>query len=268
MSSEPTDGGALAGSVPLRQKSGIFTYFPESIQQSPCYPTLSKALKIILDIRYQYAIVVSLGWHDYSCPAKHVSPSSDPSNSTKIFPPQSVTLSPTLRLHKSFNCNTYKKYGVPPSSQKLFSFFFPVLSSTPLGASEPLWLPLRLPSSVHSSKFRILQSLCLQLLRKHRGCGGILPISALIARPSALIARNSSELFQQNTCGGGGTLIPYFITSLLHHLLTSSPIYFLTSLLLPVTSHQSPSVVSFHPVNILLNEVECRVLGSLIEKEI
>jgi len=29
-----------------------------------------------------------------------------------------------------------------------------------------------------------------------------------------------------------------------------------------------PSVVSFHAVNILLNEVECRVLGSLIEKEI
>src|SRR5438309_6510614 len=29
-----------------------------------------------------------------------------------------------------------------------------------------------------------------------------------------------------------------------------------------------PTVVSFHPVNILLNEVECRVLGSLIEKEI
>src|SRR4029077_19733002 len=28
------------------------------------------------------------------------------------------------------------------------------------------------------------------------------------------------------------------------------------------------SVVSFHPVNILLNEIECRVLGSLIEKEI
>jgi uncharacterized protein YceH (UPF0502 family) len=36
----------------------------------------------------------------------------------------------------------------------------------------------------------------------------------------------------------------------------------------PVTNHQSPSVVSFHPVNVLLNEVECRVLGSLIEKEI
>jgi len=36
----------------------------------------------------------------------------------------------------------------------------------------------------------------------------------------------------------------------------------------PVTSHRLPSVVSFHPVNILLNEVECRVLGSLIEKEI
>jgi uncharacterized protein YceH (UPF0502 family) len=36
----------------------------------------------------------------------------------------------------------------------------------------------------------------------------------------------------------------------------------------PVTIHQSPNVVSFHPVNILLNEIECRVLGSLIEKEI
>src|SRR5882672_10216171 len=30
----------------------------------------------------------------------------------------------------------------------------------------------------------------------------------------------------------------------------------------------SPIVVSFHPVNILLNEIECRVLGSLVEKEI
>src|SRR5260370_18571693 len=35
-----------------------------------------------------------------------------------------------------------------------------------------------------------------------------------------------------------------------------------------VTNHDSPSVVSFHPVNILLNEIDCRVLGSLIEKEI
>ena len=153
-------------------------------------------------------------------------PPSGPSNFSKIFPSQSVTLSPTLRLRKSFSCTTYayprkcckqqtygraksfscntcKKHGVPPSRQKPFPFFFPVLSSAPLGASEPLWLPLRLPSSVRSSKFRILQSLCLQLLRKHRGCGGILPISALIARPSALIARSSSELFTQNTCGGG-----------------------------------------------------------------
>src|SRR5260370_17737641 len=128
-----------------------------------------------------------------------------------------------------FSCNTYKKHAVPPSSQKLFSFFFPELSSPPLGASEPLWLPLRLPSSVPSSKFRILQLLCLQLIRKHRGCGGILPISALIPRPSALIARNSSELFQQNTCGGERTLIPCFITA-----------YFLTSLLLPVTRPESP----------------------------
>jgi len=35
-----------------------------------------------------------------------------------------------------------------------------------------------------------------------------------------------------------------------------------------VTNYESPIVVSFHLVNVLLNEVECRVLGSLVEKEI
>jgi uncharacterized protein YceH (UPF0502 family) len=48
---------------------------------------------------------------------------------------------------------------------------------------------------------------------------------------------------------------------------------YLISSLRPVTGLPRPYrgqsiVVSFHPVNILLNEVECRVLGSLIEKEI
>src|SRR3984893_12919038 len=50
-----------------------------------------------------------------------------------------------------------------------------------------------------------------------------------------------------------------------HHLHTSLPPCLFQP---PVTHHQSPNVVSFHPVNILLNEVESRVLGSLIEKEI
>jgi uncharacterized protein YceH (UPF0502 family) len=40
------------------------------------------------------------------------------------------------------------------------------------------------------------------------------------------------------------------------------------SWLAPAGMEPSPSVVSFHPVNILLNEVECRVLGALIEKEV
>ena len=34
------------------------------------------------------------------------------------------------------------------------------------------------------------------------------------------------------------------------------------------TSPKSQFVVSFHPVNVLLNENECRVLGALVEKEI
>jgi uncharacterized protein YceH (UPF0502 family) len=43
---------------------------------------------------------------------------------------------------------------------------------------------------------------------------------------------------------------------------------FRNSSLAPAGIEPSPSVVSFLPVNILLNEVECRVLGVLIEKEI
>src|SRR5260370_23836934 len=39
-----------------------------------------------------------------------------------------------------------------------------------------------LPSSVHTSKFRIPQLLYLPLLRKHAGCGGILPILVRSAR--------------------------------------------------------------------------------------
>jgi uncharacterized protein len=57
-----------------------------------------------------------------------------------------------------------------------------------------------------------------------------------------------SSIFYKNS--GGRVLFP------------SLPPYFLPLFF------QLPSVVSFHPVNILLNEVECRVLGSLIEKEI
>src|SRR5712664_2033374 len=56
--------------------------------------------------------------------------------------------------------------------------------------------------------------------------------------------------------------------SLLHYLLLPYLVALSSHQSRVTTSHQSPSVVSFHPVNILLNEVECRVLGSLIEKEI
>ena len=63
----------------------------------------------------------------------------------------------TYSMTKPFRCNTYKKQGVPPSSQLSFSILpSPVLVSY-------------LPSSVRSSKFRIPQPLCLPLLRKLPG---------------------------------------------------------------------------------------------------
>jgi hypothetical protein len=38
----------------------------------------------------------------------HACPPGSPSNSARIFSPQAITFSPTLRLHKSFIRNTYK----------------------------------------------------------------------------------------------------------------------------------------------------------------
>src|SRR4030081_3453028 len=114
----------------------------------------------------------------------------------------------------------------------------------------------------------------LPALTKTVGVWGILPISELFARPSGLINRNNSELFAQNARGGGSILLACPCSS--QRLRVSVPTLSLAPRLvsipwagrLPlhqslVTSHQSPTVVSFHPVNILLNEVECRVLGSL-----
>ena len=46
--------------------------------------------------------------HASSVPANHALPPGSPSNSSKIFPFQTVTFSPTLRPRKSFIVNTYK----------------------------------------------------------------------------------------------------------------------------------------------------------------
>src|SRR5229473_6978606 len=43
------------------------------VMRHPCHPTPSKALKVILDISYQYAIIVSLSRHD-SVPCEPCAP--------------------------------------------------------------------------------------------------------------------------------------------------------------------------------------------------
>src|SRR5260370_28512280 len=75
-----------------------------------------------------------------------------------------------LKNLKPFAINTFEKQGegsplwLTNCSKKVY-------------VRKVLWNP-SLPSSVHSSKFRIPQVLHLQLLRKLPGCGGILPILA------------------------------------------------------------------------------------------
>ncbi|SRR6267142_219150 len=85
-------------------------------------------LQVIIDIRYQYAIMGSLGRHDPSAcppqlwrsqipalserrvPANYARPPDSPSNFFKISSSHPITFSPTLRPRKSFSGNTY---GLP-----------------------------------------------------------------------------------------------------------------------------------------------------------
>src|SRR5882762_1799649 len=69
------------------------TYFPVPIQidtlLSPQHPN---HLQVIIDIRYQYAIMVSLGWHDSSVPCEPCAPAT-----RSFYPFRSLTA--TLRGH-------------------------------------------------------------------------------------------------------------------------------------------------------------------------
>jgi uncharacterized protein YceH (UPF0502 family) len=75
--------------------------------------------------------------------------------------------------------------------------------------------------------------------------------------------------FRCNTYKNTGYLPQAKWLSLSSRFPTFAPSDAQTLFSIPTSSFpKSSSVVSFHPVNILLNEVECRVLGALIEKEI
>jgi uncharacterized protein YceH (UPF0502 family) len=75
-------------------------------------------------------------------------------------------------------------------------------------------------------------------------------------KKSTLLFSSDSALFAKNYRGWGeGSILLASLRSSDHQLALNE-------------TEGAPLVVSFHPVNILLNEVECRVLGSLIEKEI
>src|ERR1700687_1381695 len=125
-----------------------------------------------------------------------------------------------------------------------------LLSRQHFACASPLAATLvHLPASVANKRLTVQLNPLDATLTKNRGVGAVIPATTSVSVNSALSAAS--------------TLVP--IPSFDSQLSTFSS---RPSHQSPVTSHQSPIVVSFHPVNILLNEVECRVLGSLIEKEI
>src|SRR5258708_36184069 len=71
-----------------------------------------------------------------------------------------------LKNLKPFGINTYEKQGEG-------SPLWLTSCSKKVHVGNVPWNP-SLPSSVRSSKFRTLQVFRLPLLRKHRGCGGVL----------------------------------------------------------------------------------------------
>ena len=96
-------------------------------------------------------------------PANHARPftqsldrPSSPSDSSKIFPSQVVTSSPTLRLHKSFSCNTY---GSPRKccKQKTYGLAKPFRCNTykKQGVGAPPSTFRRMPSSISTAPSRL-----------------------------------------------------------------------------------------------------------------
>ena len=121
------------GKVPTRSERAI-----------PQHPN---HLQVIIDIRYQCAIILSLRRHDYSacpsrlwrsqirpcrkggCPANHARPPGSPSNFFRILPSHTITFSPTIRSHKSFSCNTYE-FPRKCCKQKTYSMAKPFRCNT------------------------------------------------------------------------------------------------------------------------------------------
>src|SRR5260370_37600674 len=134
-------------------------------------------------------------------------------------------------------------------------------SPLPLSPSNPSFR--RQSSSLVVPPYRYVAPtyfLCFSLLRKHRGCGGFFPFWFNL---SGMSEGNSSP----------SLITPTLVLSF--HALRKCKFHnsFLFIFLQIGGGRGSSSLdfridVSFLPVNILLNEVECRVLGSLIEKEI
>src|SRR5690242_4577966 len=148
---------------------------------------------------------------------------------------------PSSVSRKSFACHSYENCrGVyqqfpiwNPSSSRISSFDLRISSFM----FRPSTFNFGLSTSNSLPAIPFLFSLLHTLLR----------VFAL-RRNSTLLLSNDSALFAQK-----------------QHIARYSPAF------LPPCLHVSvaiPIVVSFHPVNILLNDIECRVLGSLIEKEI
>src|SRR6266571_6513986 len=69
--------------------SPCFFVNPTATRNAFRYPIANKTLKVIIDKRYQYAIMASSIRHDSSVPANHARPPRGPSNPFSIFAPQS-----------------------------------------------------------------------------------------------------------------------------------------------------------------------------------
>src|ERR1700687_2252039 len=59
---------------PLCARNAALSRVSYPIQTDIRYPSASEPLKITIDIRYQYAIMVSLGWHDPFVPCEPCAP--------------------------------------------------------------------------------------------------------------------------------------------------------------------------------------------------
>jgi len=169
----------------------LFRISPRQFKSTPCYPTASKPLKVIIDEQYQYAIMVWLIRHDSSVPCEPCSPAR---RSFQL--PQNLCARPELFTAIRSRPTILDFRSLFSSGCALFHFPYPVSPVlATLAKTAGVYTNNSHSGTLHSSPFTRHWTQVLSFRT--------LPNSFALRKIASLFFSCNSELFHKNTRGGG-----------------------------------------------------------------